>query len=424
MRYRTARPLPLLLGIIIGSLLCACSNSDGVDYANYAENTTNSEEYWNTKVDYLPLDDSEYPYAGIPRIVIETENYQEIKDRETEIPAKLQIWGEKAPESDVMDLTIRGRGNTTWTYPKKPYAIKFNEKQAFLGMPKAKKWVMLANYRDRTLIRNAVAFEIARQTNQTWVPQGKFADVYLNRKFIGNYYICEKVEVKEKRLNLEEDSFLIEFDKYYDGDFKFRTEKSDLPVIIKYPKEPDETEINKIRSFINSAESSIQQPPSDSSYLEYINQESFADYIIIYALTTNTEPSEPKSVYMHLNKNGKINAGPVWDFDYSTFNKNKIGLANRNSKLFGHLLQKPSFKQIFIERWEIDKNNLSKIYSFVDSLSNYIAKSNEQNINLWPVKINVHKVGDEEKTFEESIDMLKHSLQKKTIELDSITKQF
>ena len=69
MRYRTARPLPLLFGIIIGSLLCACSNSDGVDYANYAENTTNSEEYWNTKVDYLPLDDSEYPYAGIPRII-------------------------------------------------------------------------------------------------------------------------------------------------------------------------------------------------------------------------------------------------------------------------------------------------------------------------------------------------------------------
>ena len=102
---------------------------------------------------------------------------------------------------------------------------------------------MLANYRDRTLIRNAVAFEIARQTSQKWVPQGKFADVYLNRKFIGNYYICEKIEVKEKRLNLKENSFLIEFDKYYDGEFKFRTEINDLPVIIKYPKEPDESEI-------------------------------------------------------------------------------------------------------------------------------------------------------------------------------------
>ncbi len=407
--------------------LCACSNSEGGFYAFTEDSIAGGdlqEAKTSAKIDYLPIYDSEYPYAGIPRIVIETENHQEIKDRETEIPAKLQIWGENSPESEVMDLTIRGRGNTTWSYPKKPYAIKFNEKQAFLGMPKAKKWVMLANYRDRTLIRNAVAFEIARQTNQAWVPQGKFADVYLNQKFIGNYYICEKIEVKEKRLNLKENSFLIEFDKYYDGDFKFRTEINDLPVIIKYPKEPDESEISNIKNFINSAEASLQQPSSDSSYLEYINQGSFADYIIIYALTTNTEPSEPKSVYMHLDKNGKINAGPVWDFDYSTFNKNKTGLANKNSKLFKQLLHKPSFKQNFTERWESDKKNLNTIYSFVDSLSNYIAKSNELNINLWPVKINVHKVGDEVKTFEESIDMLKHSLQKKTIELDSITKQF
>ena len=90
---------------------CACSNSEGVDYTNYAEiaddNDVSSDgDYPQTQdasssskvIDYLPLNDTEYPYAGIPRIVIETENNREIKDCETEIPAKLQIWGEKAPE--------------------------------------------------------------------------------------------------------------------------------------------------------------------------------------------------------------------------------------------------------------------------------------------------------------------------------------
>ena len=171
-----------ILTTLVALYLGACSNSESIHYAG-RENP-----------DYLPIDDSEYPYAGIPRIVIETEYHREIKDRETEIPAKLQIWGETAPESEIMELTIRGRGNNTWHYPKKPFSIKFSKKQAFLGMPKAKKWVMLANYRDRTLIRNALAFEIARQTSQEWVPQGKFADVFLNKKFVRFREFCSQIQ--------------------------------------------------------------------------------------------------------------------------------------------------------------------------------------------------------------------------------------
>ena len=63
--------------------------------------------------DFLPLDDSEYPYAGIPRLVIETANFTQVRDKETKIPAKMQIYGESAPESDVIDFTIRGRGNSS-----------------------------------------------------------------------------------------------------------------------------------------------------------------------------------------------------------------------------------------------------------------------------------------------------------------------
>ena len=173
MRYHFAKQLPLFLSLVIVCLFLGCSNSEGVDQEiianwNFAEDDATP---LSSRIDYIPLDDSEYPYAGLPRIVIETENHREIKDRETEIPAKLQVWGEHAPESEVMNLTIRGRGNESWRHPKKPYAIKFNEKQSILGMPKAKKWVMLANYRDRTLIRNAVALELARKTSLTWTPQ-------------------------------------------------------------------------------------------------------------------------------------------------------------------------------------------------------------------------------------------------------------
>ena len=108
------------------------------------------------------MDDSEYPYAGIPRIVIETENNRQIRDRETEIPAKLQIWGEHSPESEIMELTIRGRGNSSWTsMPKKSYKIEFTNKQSIFGMPKDRDWALIANYADKTLIRNFIAYNLS-----------------------------------------------------------------------------------------------------------------------------------------------------------------------------------------------------------------------------------------------------------------------
>lgn len=80
-------------------------------------------------------------------------------------------------------------------------------------MPRAKKWVLLANYRDRTLIRNSVAFELARKTSLVWTPEGRYAEVFLNRKFMGCYYVCEKIEIKKNRLELGDGAFLLEFDK-------------------------------------------------------------------------------------------------------------------------------------------------------------------------------------------------------------------
>lgn len=410
--------ISLFLSIGFACLISACSNSDEVAYANYAEITTNSEEYWNTKVDYLPLDDSEYSYAGIPRIVIETANHQEIKDRETEIPAKLQIWGEKAPESEVMDLTIKGRGNTTWEYSKKPYAIKFEKKQSFLGMPEAKKWVMLANYRDRTLIRNAVAFELARQTSLAWTPHGKFVDVFLNGKFQGNYYICEKIEVKKNRLELDNNSFLLEFDTNPNNNTSFKTLYNDFPVSIKFPKEPNSIQINYIRDFINTTEKLLQLNADDSSYFAYVDQNSFIDYFIIYVLSTNSEPAHPKSVYMYKNHDGKLSAGPVWDFDYGTFKINKTGITNKNSTLFKQFFQKEPFRKKFKQRWLDLKESFFSIDTFIDSLSNYINDSNKQNIEIWPIQAKVNKIGDEEKKFDEAINMLKKAIHNKINEID------
>ena len=369
-------------------------------------------------------DDKEFPYAGIPRIVIETEYRQKIKDRETEIPAKLQVWGEDNAESEILDLTIRGRGNSSWTYPKKPYTIKFEKKQSFLDMPKAKKWVMLANYRDRTLIRNAVAFELARKTSLLWTPSGKFADVYLNGRFLGNYYVCEKIEVKKNRLELDIDSYLLEFDVSYDEEFKFKTKYNDFPVNVKYPSELDSIQYNYIQDYIDSTEYSLQLSAGDSTYLNYVDQTSIVDYFIVYALSANREPMQPKSVYMYKENEGKLFAGPVWDFDYATFKINKSGLLNKEHALFRQFFRKDSFKKMFCKRWLENRNAFASVTSYIDSLSNYVKKSNEQNIKIWPIKINIDKIGDEEKSFEESIAMLKTAIYDEIDEIDEYVSSF
>jgi hypothetical protein len=116
---------------------------------------TNSSSSKLEYPDSFKPQDKEYPYAGIPRIVIETGNRIAIKDRETEIPAKMQIWGESSSESEILDLTIRGRGNTSWTeMPKNSYKIEFEKKQSMLGLPKDKDWALIANFADKTLLRN------------------------------------------------------------------------------------------------------------------------------------------------------------------------------------------------------------------------------------------------------------------------------
>ncbi|SMP40346.1 CotH kinase family protein [Fibrobacter sp. UWB10] len=417
MRYHFAKQLPLFLSLVIGSLFLGCSNSEGVDQEiianwNIAEDDATP---LSAKLDYLPLDDSEYPYAGIPRIVIETENHREIKDRETEIPARLQIWGEHAPESEVMELTIRGRGNTSWGYPKKPYAIKFEKKQAFLGMPKSKKWVMLANYRDRTLIRNAVAFEIARQTSQEWVPQGRFAEIFLNKKFIGNYYICEKIEIKKEKLDLDSNSFLLEFDTYFDETNKFRSAYRNFPINIKQPKDLSDEKFNHIRNYIDSIECSLYGECSNNDYKFLLDLKSLASFWIVQEVTQNPEVKMPKSVYAY--KDTILKFGPVWDFDWQTFTTRPKGLIAKNALWLQKIREKREFQEIIQSEWAQSEKKLQSLTTFIDSLANYTQLSNERNFNLWGLKLTNGLAGDEEEDFSSAIQMMKQSLLNRLEEL-------
>lgn len=390
-------------------IMYECKNGEVVKFKNLCSEQPS---------DYLPLDDTEYPYAGIPRIVIETENHRAIKDRETEIPAKLQIWGESAPESEIMELTIRGRGNTTWNYPKKPYAIKFTHKQSFLGMPKAKKWVMLANYRDRTLIRNALAFKIAQTLKMEWVPQGRFVEAFLNGSYIGNYYFCEKIEINENRLNVPNDGFLLELDVNYDEENKFRTAYKNIPVNIKHPKNITADQLSYIQNFIDSAECFLRGICTSTDISTFIDMDSFAKYWIVQGLSANGEIKIPKSFFVYKNNKGPLKAGPVWDFDWETFCLKYSWFRAENAPFFSDLKKQEIFKSKLKEIWS--KDDFASLDNYIDSLVSLTRQSNVANIKKWPIHISSGSIGDESESLDSAITLMKSAIKVKLLQMDSI----
>ena len=368
----------------------------------------NLEEEGLPVMESLPFDDSEYPYVGLPRVVIRTEDDKEIKDRENYVNAEFQIFGQDKQKSRVYDMVIRGRGNTTWLrYPKKPYAIKFDKNVSLFGLPSAKKWVLLANYRERTLMRNALAFKVASNTDLEWTPKGVFVELFLHGIFLGNYYLCEKVEVKESRVNIDKNAYLLEFDKNYDEEYKFRTSIKNYPVNIKNPDNPTAASLAYIQDYIDTVESILYGKMNGLDIEEYIDLKSFVDYFIVYNITQNYEINHPKSVFMHKDLNGKLKIGPVWDFDYLTFNPSRLGLCCKESLWYDKLLKNENFISLLKQQWNSYKDAFLKNDVFIDSIADYIHDSNERNYSIWPIGIKRDLIGDEKIGFDDAVEMLK-----------------
>lgn len=324
-------------------------------------------------------------------------------------------------EVDYTDtkLQIRGRGNSTWGYPKKTYALKLDKKTSILGMPKHKRWVLLANWMDRTLLRNDVTFQIARKTGLGWTPRGKFVEVVLNGRHIGNYYLCEQIKIDENRVNINSmettdisgdavtGGYLMELDVYFDEVNKFKSATKQLPYMFKEPDEEvlQPEQLNYFEGYINAMESYLYNDNwlINREYAGYLDLESFADWWFVYELAKNGEPNHPKSCYMHKDRLDVLKAGPVWDFDWGTFTPG-TSYSVKNAIYYGRLFQDPVFISIVKSRWSILKSGFETIPEYIRSIASTTKNSNNLNISLWPISSRVN--GDETMSFEDAINRM------------------
>ena len=353
-------------------------------------------------------------YSGLPVVFIETAGRKEI-------PSKWEDWlsGSKVtifnPDWTVDyegSTGVRGRGNSTWSYPKKPYALKLDSKAEVLGMPKHKRWVLLANWMDRTLLRNSVSFELASRSGLSYTPRGEFVELFVNGVHKGNYFLCEHIKVDENRVNIDEldddetdGGYIMELDAYYDETFKFRSPVRDLPYMFKDPDEVNDAQFEFIRKYVTELEDALydDQRFAAGEYMDFIDVESFADWWIVMELTGIWEPNHPKSTYMHKDKGGKLVMGPVWDFDWETYMP-KTWFSISESLYYKRLFQDPRFVEVVKERWRMYRDDYETLPEYIRTEAARIRNSDRMDSPMWPITQWVN--GDENMSFDDAVDRM------------------
>lgn len=394
---------------------------------------------------------------------------------------------------------FRLRGNSTQNYPKKPLAIKLDKKAEVLGMPKHKRWVLLASWIDRSLIRNAVAFDIAHTIEEAftstpdadlgygaagctdgadgtnglvWNPHGKNVELVLNGVHAGNYLLAEQIKIDKNRLAIQDGyedvlegsqdvtnpgaaptisncGYLLEFDDNYDEPTKFMTEKAFLPCMSKDDMTHGGSVISEIWNYVQNYIQDIEDKLWSGNYAEAYEKldiNSVIDYWFVQELTMNDEFKHPKSVYMYKNGEGKLYAGPVWDFDWQTFpeianianwdpqygldygystllyTKGQYGSSesgyrsDRPYMWYPKLFNDPNFKARVKKRWAVVYPLLQNIPAKIEALGAKNSISAAYDETMWPAEsyersnwsgISVAYSGDEKLgSYDEVIDQM------------------
>ncbi len=272
-------------------------------------------------------------YTGIPTLHINTEGSEPITSKDVYLKGDVKLAGNGVvPSLAETSMRIKGRGNSTWSWPKKPYKIKFDSKVSMAGFPADKEWVLLANYIDPGMLRNATAFKIGEILGMEWSNRSCLVDLYLNNEYQGCYLLCEQVKIAKNRVNITDlkDSdieepnvtggYLLELDTYYDEDRRFRSSIKNFPVMIKEP-DLNDVQFEWIKNHFNIVEDVMYSSHFDDpiiGYRAYIEPDAFIKWWLVYELMGNPEPNHPKSSYMYKDREGKFKMGPIWDFDYGT----------------------------------------------------------------------------------------------------------
>ena len=321
---------------------------------------------------------------------------------------------------------IKGRGNTSWSQPKKGYNIKFDKKQTLFGLPKAKKWCIIANYSDKTLLRNKFASVLGTEiVNTVWNPSFISVDVVVNGEYQGNYIFCEKITLTDGRIeaqditdvedylasgkenkvsdangdgvkDLYDGGFILEVDARKDADFYFSTTYGGQPFTLKDPDEVSAEIHSHVQTLVQHAEDVLYGEnftDSESGWRKYIDEDAAIDWFIANEFAKNNDAQFFTSVYIYYDpSDGKLHLGPNWDFDIGFGNVNYNNCDNptgwwiKSAKWIARLVNDPEFVAKLKSRGNEKKSDIYvAVNSQLPALADTISISAEYNFIKWNI---------------------------------------
>ena len=362
-------------------------------------------------VDVTFLTDITTAEYSVPTVYINTESGYPVTSKSTYVNATIRIDGADVfPDMEEMPVQIKGRGNSTWNYAKKPYRIKFDEKQKPFGLTAGKSWVLMSQPLPGSMMCNPIGMKIAALVETKGYNHMVPFELYLNGEYRGSYVFTEKVGFHNNSIDLEDETnaAMLELDDWYDGVYKFKDETFNVCSNIIEPDWNDTSvKTNLTYTLVKNSFNTFcagAKENSDEFYNTRLDVESFVRFMLVNDLMYNSELVNPKSAYIY---NVDVIAdsawvfGPVWDLDFvagwynhgcyfaespsldyiSNMSYEGAGKKFFRALLKGNDIVKKQYYRLWTEFYKGDK--FEQLLEYITDYYKYAKASFEHNYELW-----------------------------------------
>lgn len=349
------------------------------------------------------------PADVLPLLSLTTDGGAAI-DHDIYVAGALAIAAVDAGENYQGTLQVKGHGNSTWDMPKKPYRIKLDVKAPLLGMPSDKNWLLLANYSDKTLLRNLVAMTLGERLGMAWSPRSRMVELALNGQYQGVYQLMENIRVDHNRVDIEEmepgdvappevtGGYLFELDMRRDcaANVQFDTSRG-VPFCIDTPDDEDivPAQYDYLRGYVQQTEDAIWSggfTDPVTGYRAWLDPASFIDWYIVNELVANVDSANFSSIWNYKDRDGLLMRGPLWDFDLSTGNAyygtcaDPQGFWVHEGTWYQRLFDDPWFASQVRQRWTAVKAGaLDTLPDLIDEHAAELGAAASANFQKWPI---------------------------------------
>ena len=354
-----------------------------------------------------------WPVASrLPVLRVATADAAPVASRDVYVPATYTLTDTLGAVRATGAADVRGRGNSTWDMPKKPYRLRLGSGTALLGMPANRHWVLLANYSDKTLFRNAVAFAFSRLLGMAYTPRAEFVELELNGDAVGIYQLTEAIRLGPDRVNVPElkagdttaaaitGGYLLEVDERRGEAFCFQTGRTSMVFCAKSPEtllEPERAPQRAyIEGYLRDLDAALYGPAfADPTvgYAAWLDVPSTVDHYLLQELVKNVDGNLRLSTYLVKPRGGKLAFGPVWDFDLAMGNVNYDGADRidgwhaRRGAWFARLFEDPAFDARVRARWRQLRadGTIDRVLTEVAVQQAYLGVVQAGNFRRWPI---------------------------------------